>query len=203
MKQAQPAEDQAVIREAAAYVTELFAANSGGHDAAHTLRVWRSAMRIAAEEPAADPLIVALAALLHDADDPKIFPTEHNANARAFLEREGVAPERIERICAAVNSVSFSRNRGRRPDTIEGMIVQDADRLDAIGAVGIARCFAFGGEHARPMEESVQHFYDKLLRLKNEMNTKSAMYLAETRHAFLEAFLREYHAETEPDGESG
>ncbi len=188
--------DRALIAAAEDYVTRLFADNAGGHDVGHTLRVRRNAMRIAAEETECDALIVELAALLHDADDDKLFHTEHNANARRFLEREGVAPERIERICAAVNSVSFRKNRGRRPETLEGQIVQDADRLDAIGAVGVARCFAFGGEHGRAMEESVQHFYDKLLLLAGEMNTMSAKRLAQTRHAFLELFLKEYAEET-------
>ena len=189
--------DERVIAAAEAYVQELFAANAGGHDAAHSLRVRRNAMRIAAAEPGCDTLVVELAALLHDADDYKLFQTQNNANARTFLEREGVAPERIERICAAIESVSFSRNRGRRPETLEGRIVQDADRLDAIGAVGVARCFAYGGEHARPMEDSIQHFYDKLLLLRDTLNTESAKRLAAQRHAFLEAFLREYLEETE------
>ena len=92
--------------------------------------------------------------------------------------------------------MSFSRNRGKTPDTLEGKIVQDADRLDAMGAVGVARCFAYGGEHARPLEESVQHFYDTLLLLRDGLNTASARRLAERRHAFLEAFLREYADET-------
>jgi len=74
--------------------------------------------------------------------------------------------------------------------------VQDADRLDAMGAVGVARTFAYGGEHGRPMEESVQHFYDKLLRLYDLLNTDAARRLAAPRHAFLEAFLKEYEAET-------
>ena len=191
------AERSRLIAAAVGYVRDLFAANAGGHDAGHTLRVHRCAAALAAEEPGCDALTAELAALLHDADDHKLFRTEGNANARAFLEREGVAPERIERICEAINAVSFSRNRGRRPETIEGQIVQDADRLDAIGAVGIARCFAYGGEHARPMEESVAHFHEKLLLLKDLMNTPAAKRMAERRHAFLKEFLREYAEETE------
>ena len=186
---------RALAAAAEDYVRALFAGNAGGHDAEHTLRVRRSAMRIAESEPDCYALTVELAALLHDADDPKLFRTEGNANARAFLEREGVDPERIERVCAAINAVSFSKNRGRRPETIEGRIVQDADRLDAIGAVGVARCFAFGGEHGRPMEESVQHFYDKLLLLRDMMNTETGKQLADGRHAFLEAFLQELEKE--------
>ena len=80
---------------------------------------------------------------------------------------------------------------------MEGKIVQDADRLDAIGAVGIARTFAYGGEHGRSLEASVQHFYDKLLLLKDEMNTETGRRIAEERHAFLEEFLRRWRSETE------
>ena len=188
--------DPKLIARAEAYIAALFASDAGGHDAAHTLRVRRNAMRIAATEPGCDELTVELAALLHDADDHKLFHTENNANARAFLEREGVAPETVERICAAINAVSFSRNRGRRPETPEGRIVQDADRLDAMGAVGVARCFAYGGEHGRPMEESIAHFHEKLLLLRDELNTESARRLAEKRHGFLLDFLREYDEET-------
>ena len=91
-------------------------------------------------------LVVALGALLHDADDYKLFNTVSNANARSFLVQNKVPPEMIDRICAVINGVSFSKNRGKRPDTLEGKIVQDADRLDGIGAIGIARTFAYGGE---------------------------------------------------------
>ena len=104
--------------------------------------------------------------------------------------------EEIERICEVINSVSFSRNRGKTPSTLEGKIVQDADRLDALGAVGIARTFAYGGEHGRPMQESIQHFHDKLLLLKDLMNTETGRRLAEKRHAVLEEFLREFEEET-------
>ena len=185
------------ITEAAiAYIERLFQDNAGGHDAAHTLRVYRNALRIARSEPGCDLQVVALAALLHDADDHKLFPTENNANARAFLEAQGA--EKIEEIITAINSVSFSQNRGRRPATLEGKIVQDADRLDAIGAIGIARTFAFGGERGRGLEDSIRHFHEKLLLLKDEMNTAAARALAEERHAYMLGFLKEYARETEP-----
>ena len=185
-----------ILERAAAYIRTLFSADSGGHDAAHSLRVYRNALMIADEETSCDRTILSLAALLHDADDHKLFSTENNANARSFLEENHVPPERIDRICEVINSVSFSRNKDRRPETIEAKVVQDADRLDAIGAVGIARTFAYGGEHGRSLESSVQHFYDKLLLLKDLMNTETGKKLAEKRHAFLEAFLDEYGEET-------
>ena len=186
----------AIVDEAIRYITSLFADNAGGHDTAHTLRVYRNAMMIAERETGCDPEVTALAALLHDADDHKLFHTADNANARSFLREQGVGPEETERICRAINSVSFSQNRGKRPDTTEGKVVQDADRLDAIGAIGIARTFAYGGEHGRPMEASVRHFYEKLLLLKDEMNTDTARQIAEKRHSFMVAFLKELEEET-------
>ena len=185
-----------VVAAAKLYIETLFAGNSGGHGADHTLRVYRIAMAIA-ESEICDPDIVALAALLHDADDHKLFDTKDNANARAFLKGQNIPDEMADRICAAVNSVSFSQNRGKRPETIEGKIVQDADRLDAIGAVGVARTFAYGGEHGRSLDDSIAHFHEKLLLLKDEMNTETGRRLAEERHAFLLAFLAEYQKEME------
>ena len=188
--------DERIIQNAKVYVSGLFQKNSGGHDAEHTLRVYRNALLIAKSEPGCDIRVVSLAALLHDADDHKLFATENNANARAFLS-ENQAPEDLtERICKVINSVSFSKNRGHTPETVEGKIVQDADRLDAMGAVGIARTFAYGGEHGRPLLGSVQHFHDKLLLLKDLMNTEEGKRMAAERHAFLEEFLRRYGEET-------
>lgn len=186
-----------LIPDTITYIENLFRCNAGGHDAAHSLRVYKNAMMIAENEPGANIDTVALAALLHDADDHKLFHTENNENARTFLEKNQVSKEMIEQICIAVNAVSFSQNRGKRPDTLEGKIVQDADRLDAIGAIGIARTFAFGGEQGRSLQESVQHFYDKLLLLKDSMNTETGKLLAQKRHAFLETFLKELQEETE------
>ncbi len=188
--------DEHIIENAIAYIAELFRANAGGHDAEHTLRVYHNAIQIAENEPDCDVQIAALAALLHDADDHKLFDTENNANARAFLSANRVPEEMANQICKIINAVSFSRNRNRRPESIEAKVVQDADRLDAMGAVGIARTFAYGGEHGRPIRESVQHFHDKLLLLKELMNTETGRRIAEHRHAFLEEFLKEYQEET-------
>ena len=188
--------DDAVLRNAAAFVRALFANDAGGHDAEHSMRVGRSAALIAREEADCDARLCVLAALLHDADDPKLFETRGNANARRFLAANGVSPETTDRICAIINSVSFSANRNAPPDSIEGMVVRDADRLDAIGAVGVARAFAYGGAHARPMAETIRHFHDKLLLLRDMMCTRTGRRLAEERHAFLEAFLARYRQET-------
>ena len=185
-----------MIEAAKAYITDLFAGNAGGHDAAHSLRVYKNAMAIAETEAGCDREVVALAALLHDADDHKLFHTAHNENARRFLGAQPLGEEKTEAVIEAINAVSFSQNRGRRPATQEGRIVQDADRLDAIGAIGIARTFAYGGEHARPLCASVQHFFDKLLLLKDEMNTAAARAIAEKRHAFMLSFLSALQEET-------
>ena len=181
-----------MIEDAATYIQDLFRTNAGGHDADHTMRVYRNALRIAETEPECDALIAALAALLHDVDDHKLFDTKNNANAKAFLKAHGLPPQTIDRICHVINSVSFTQNNGKAPDTPEGRVVQDADRLDAMGAIGVARTFAYGGEHGRSMADSVRHFYDKLLRLKALMNTETGRQMAEKRHAFLEVFLKEY-----------
>ncbi len=187
---------QKITDAAIDYIRRLFAENADGHGLEHALRVYRTALQLAKSAPAADPLVVALGALLHDADDHKLFHTENNANARRFLAEQGVGAETADRICGAINAVSFSQNRGKRPETIEGQLIQDADRLDAIGAVGIARTFAYGGKHGRTPEDSIAHFHEKLLLLKDLMNTEQAKTLAEERHAFMEAFLREWEKET-------
>lgn len=184
-----------VITQAKKYVENLFSGNSDGHDAHHTFRVYRNVLLLSEAYLEADVFIASLAALLHDADDHKLFKTENNANARAFLEESGVPDETTDTICAIINSVSFSKNRGKIPDSIEGKIVQDADRLDAIGAIGIARTFAYGVKVGRPLDDSLQHFYDKLLLLTDEMNTEAAKTIAKKRHDFMEGFLEEYYSE--------
>ena len=128
-----------IISEAIEYVNKLVAGNSDGHGADHTMRVYHNTQVLREAYPEADSFAISLAALLHDADDHKLFSTENNANARSFMEQKGLPSEMVEQICKIINSVSFSHNRGKRPETLEGRIVQDADRLDAIGAIGIAR----------------------------------------------------------------
>lgn len=184
-----------IVKEAMEYVRSLFQGNSDGHDFDHTMRVYRTAMEITDSEPDCDRLIVALASLLHDADDSKLFATADNANARAFLNSQNVDETAIAKICTAINSVSFSKNRDRCPESLEGKIVQDADRLDAIGAIGIARTFAYGGKHGRTLDSSIDHFHEKLLLLKAMMHTEKAKEMAESRHAFMESFLQEWEKE--------
>ena len=186
-----------VIEDANEYIDSMFCGNFDGHDKDHSMRVYTNAMNIAKSYPECDREVVALSALLHDVDDHKLFDTKNNSNARAFLKAQGIAKDVIEQICININDVSFSKNRGKRPESLEGKIVQDADRLDAIGAVGVARAFAYGGKVGRSLDSSILHFHDKLLLLKDEMNTSVAKEIAKKRHAFLENFLEEFEIETE------
>ena len=169
---------ETVILAAERYMREIFASDSSGHDADHTMRVCRMAEKIARAE-GADVGVVKLAALLHDVDDHKLSPDTADTQSRAvaFLKSQNVDAFAAERILRIIGQVSFSRNT-LPPDSLEGMCVQDADRLDAMGAIGIARTFAFGGAHGRaiysPADEScsIAHFYEKLLLLKDRMNTE-------------------------------
>ena len=187
--------DKRISDKAIEYITDIFKDNADGHDLNHSVRVYKNAVRILNAYPDADGLVVELAALLHDVDDHKLFNTFDNANARKFLVDNSIDSEKIELICEVINSVSFSKNKGVRPKTIEGCIVQDADRLDALGAIGIARTFAYGGKHGRSIEASVEHFHEKLLLIKDMMNTSEAKKIANERHAFLEAFIDELNNE--------
>lgn len=186
-----------LIENAIEYIENIFRDNADGHDAAHSLRVYRNALHLTDCYPDCDKRVVLLAALLHDVDDHKLFDNENNANARMFLEKQELSTEEIEQICNIINNVSFSKNRGKRPESIEGKIVQDADRLDALGAIGIARTFAYGGKNGRSLEDSLQHFHDKLLLLMDEMNTDEAKKMAAVRHEYLEGFIEEFKAESD------
>lgn len=186
-----------IIVAAKDYINDLFKNNADGHDANHSIRVYQNACRIAEGYPESNLLVISLAAVLHDVDDHKLFHTENNANARIFLESHHIESEMIEFVCEVINGVSFSKNKGNHPKSIEGKIVQDADRLDAIGAIGIARAFAYGGKKGRSLESTLQHFDDKLLLLKDEMNTEEAKQIAEIRHAYMKGFLSEIHEEME------
>ena len=205
-----------ILSAARRFVDEVFARDASGHDAFHTLRVAATAQRIAQSE-GADVAIVCLAALLHDVDDRKLSPeTHHNqGRARAFLRDQGMGDADIERICRIIAEVSFKGTASVTPSTLEGQCVQDADRLDAIGAIGIARTFAFGGSRGRKMYDpaeppvldmdaaayakneghTINHFYEKLLLLKDMMTTPTARAMAQARHKYMEDFLAQFYAE--------
>ena len=192
-----------MIKKAMDFAGKIFEEDASGHDFDHTMRVYRMAVRIA-EEEGAEVETVALAALLHDVDDRKISPQTcaHKDRAVGFLRENGLSNDKINQIVRIVSEISFSAGNGR-PSTLEGCCVQDADRLDALGAIGIARTFAFGGSRGRRMhdpewvdkESSIQHFYDKLLLLKDRMNTSTGKKLAAQRDLFLRVFLDEFYAE--------
>lgn len=190
-------DERQIVDSAQSYIEAIFSEDYSGHDVAHSLRVYRNAMRIAQTEPQCNRLIVSLAALLHDVDDHKLFHTENNEHARSFLVEHNVESVTVEKICEVINGVSYSQNQGVSPKTIEGKIVQDADRLDAMGAIGIARTFAYGGAHGRSIEDSMKHFDEKLLFLKNAMNTEEGRSIASSRHDFLETFVDEIREETD------
>lgn len=198
------------------YIKEKFQNDYSGHDYYHSVRVYNLAASICKEENA-DLEIVQLASLLHDVDDYKLFGGKIGtySNAEAFLKANGVPDERIKAICGIISTISFKGTDTQVPKSIEGKIVQDADRLDAIGAIGIARVFAYGGSKNRaihiPHEKahenmsfeeysaskgtSINHFYEKLLKLKDLMNTETAKKMAESRHKYMEGFLSEFYAE--------
>ena len=184
-----------LIDNAIFYIEEIFRDNADGHDLEHSMRVYRTAAAIAEKYGECDKMVVALAAILHDVDDHKLFDTENYQNARKFLKDNGVDEAMSDRVCAVIDDVSFSKNKDRVPESIEGKIVQDADRLDAMGAVGIARTFAYGGKKGRSLDDSVQHFYDKLLLLYDRLNTKEAKEIATGRHEFMVEFLNEFKKE--------
>lgn len=192
-----------LIQKAMAYARNIFASDSGGHDFDHTLRVYRMALRLA-EAEGADREVVALAALLHDVDDRKISPQtqENKDRASHFLWSNGVTEELFRRVILIIHDISFSQGH-RVPETLEGKCVQDADRLDAMGAVGIARTFAYGGSRGRRIHDpegldsltSTNHFHEKLLKLEALMNTDTARKIARDRHRFMKEYLERFHQE--------
>ena len=190
---------------------------NGGQN--ESMRVYRLAIEIAEQENA-DMLIVQLAALLHDVDDVKLSPETHETkrNAVRFMKNSGVDDKVIASVCKIIDEVSFAGIDSVVPSTIEGKCVQDADRLDAMGAIGIARTFAYGGSKGRRIHDpdikpmtnmnkadynqnhnstSINHFYEKLLLLKDMMNTETAKKMAMHRQAVMKEYLVEFMAEWE------
>jgi uncharacterized protein len=204
------------------FIRERLGNETTGHDWYHTDRVRRMALRLAAAEasrmPGIDLLVVELAALLHDLEDWKFSGDETAAPqaAAVWLAGQGLDPARTARVAEIVGTLSFKCAGVPTPmRTIEGAIVQDADRLDAIGAIGIARTFAYGGykgsmihDPEQPVQphdsfaaykastgSTINHFYEKLLLLKDRMNTETAKVIAADRHRYLEEFLNRFHDE--------
>ncbi|GGH77009.1 uncharacterized protein JOD43_001257 [Pullulanibacillus pueri] len=205
-----------IIESAREFAKQTHALDSSGHDWWHVWRVAELAKRIA-EQEGADIFICELAALLHDIADEKLNKSEAEGLEKVndWLENQKIAKEHIEHILTIIQSMSF-KGGGRPPmKTLEGKIVQDADRLDAIGAIGIARTFAYSGAKGQPIynpeilprehlthesyrkEQStaINHFYEKLLKLKASMNTPFARELAERRHNLMDSYLKAFFLE--------
>lgn len=192
---------EGILKRTKEFIVKEFSGEGTGHDYYHIERVVKVAKKLAEDENA-DVFMVELAAWLHDLGDYKLNDGVNRSAEliSGFLLLENVEAEIIHKVIEIVSQVSFSK--GNKPTSLEAMIVQDADRLDALGAIGIARCFAYGGKKGNeiynpehPEETSIQHFYDKLLKLKDMMNTSAAKKIAEERHQFLENFLQQFYAE--------
>jgi uncharacterized protein len=206
-----------IIDQTAEYIRSEFQNDSSGHDWWHIYRVWKNALAICQHEKA-DEFIVQLAALLHDLDDWKFNEAEDETphRARAWMQQCKVDASIIENVCEIIMHISFKGAKVKnKMNSIEGFIVQDADRLDAIGAIGIGRAFAYGGYKNRPMYDpesparlhedfeqyknsksaTINHFYEKLLLLKDMMNTSTAKRIAEERHEVMIRFLDQFMAE--------
>jgi uncharacterized protein len=207
-----------IILKTVGYVKEKLSGESSGHDWYHVYRVWKNGKHIA-EIEGGDSFVVELAALLHDIADWKFNDGDETIGgkvSREWLEFLKLEKETIDHVCEIIDTSSF-KGAGveNKIKTLEGKILQDADRLDAIGAIGIARAFAYGGSKNKEMynpdvkpefhttseqyknnkSSTINHFYEKLLLLKDLMNTNTAQKMAEERHQFMELFLSEFMKE--------
>ena len=197
-------------------VEEIFENDYGGHDFFHTLRVMRIAKYIAKIE-GANTEIVELASLLHDVDDYKITGRNMDSveNACKLMNMYNIDKQVQLQVTDIIKTVSFKANDTEIPSSLEGQVVQDADRLDALGAIGIARAFAYGGsrgnmiynpnskpnlnmnsdEYVKNKTTTINHFYEKLLLLKDMMNTETGYNIAIKRDQFMRDFLEEFYRE--------
>lgn len=208
-------EQQKIIEKIAGAAEQKLAGEGSGHDWWHIVRVWNMAKHIAKCE-GANFFVVELAALLHDIADWKFHAGDDTVGpkiARDILEKHSAPAETIDHVCDIIAKMSF-KGAGVKTEmkTLEGRVVQDADRLDAIGAIGVARTFAYGGHKNRSIYDpnkkpamhqskeeyfesenpTINHFYEKLLLLKDRLNTKAAQELAEGRHRFMEEYLARF-----------
>lgn len=215
--------NQDLIEKTKHYVKLVLKNAEGGHDWFHTLRVFNNSILIAKNENA-NMLVVKLAALLHDIADSKFNDGDETIGpemAATFLIKNNVDSTVITHVLNIIKYMSFKNSLDNRQtfNSLELEIVQDADRLDAIGAIGIARTFNYGGfknralfdpaikpnlhmtkaEYKNSTAPTINHFYEKLLLLKDQMNTKTGKTLAKNRHQFMEQFLEQFYAEW--DGE--
>ena len=213
-------EKKLIVNQTADFMKSELTGEGSGHDWWHVYRVWKNAVQIAKHEEV-DLYVVELAALLHDIADWKFNDGNEDIGpqlAREWLESLNVEETKISKVCEIIQDISFKGSGViTKMTTIEGMIVQDADRLDAMGAIGIGRAFAYGGSKGREMYNpelkpekhdsfeqykksqgsSINHFYEKLLLLKELMNTNTAKKIAEKRHTVMLDFLDEFIHEWE------
>ncbi|MEN9399015.1 MAG: hypothetical protein RL632_116 [Bacteroidota bacterium] len=200
------------------HVREVFAADTTGHDWHHIERVYTMACYLQ-EHEGGDREVVELAALLHDISDHKLNGGKLNDGARVaeiVLKNFDCPLDLVQKVCDIIDRVSFKGAKVTDTmESLEGKIVQDADRLDSIGAIGIARAFAYGGSKNRPMYQpevghelhsdfetyanakshTINHFYEKLLLLKSRLHTPTAIHIGEERHAYMEQFLNQFYRE--------
>lgn len=208
-----------IVEKTIAFVKSTLKGAEGGHDWFHIQRVFNNALLIAKDETNADPVVVSLGALLHDIADPKFHDGDESIGpktAREFLQSISVDKKVIDHVVKIIENVSFKNDFEKRSfSSIELNIVQDADRLDAIGAIGIARAFNYGGfknrelynpgippnldmnkeEYKKSKAPTINHFYEKLLLLKDRMKTVSGKKIAEERHQFMHAYLTQFYDE--------
>lgn len=206
-----------LIETTEVYVKQEMGHDATGHDWFHVDRVRNNALHICRLEHAGDPFIIEMAALLHDISDEKLNESleEGEAKLEGFLNSILITNETKQHIKEIIETISYRGGKKTELATIEAKIVQDADRLDAIGAIGIARAFAYGGkkgqsiydpavnvreemtleEYRRGKSSSVHHFYEKLLKLKDLLNTETAKEMAESRHQMMETFLEQFFQE--------
>lgn len=203
------------IDETIEFIKNYFKNDTTGHDFYHSKRVFQLADEISKQEEC-DIFIIQISSLLHDVDDRKLSgDSEGLLNTRQFLSSIHLSELQINKICDIIHEISYKGNESLTPSSIEGKIVQDADRLDAIGAIGIARAFTYGGsiqrniyipdclskenmsaeEYYRNTGSTINHFYEKLLKLHDLMNTETGKLLAKRRHHFMEMFLDEFYME--------
>jgi uncharacterized protein len=210
-------ESERIIQETENFIRAKFGGEGSGHDWFHVDRVRKMALRIGKTE-GCDLFLTEMAALLHDLDDWKLNGSdEHSLSGTIrFLEKTGIEETYTGKILQIIEDVSFKGAGVETPvRSVEAAVVQDADRLDAIGAIGIARTFAFGGHKNRPIYDpevepvmhqsfgqyksseapTINHFYEKLLLLKDRMNTSAAKDIAEERHRFMQIFLARFYDE--------
>lgn len=198
------------------YVYDQLNLDASGHDWFHIDRVRKLALHIAKEEKRGNAFIIEMAALLHDIPDDKLNDDVDAAWGKLddWLQELKLDEDRVKAIKEIIRTISYSSGQLKLP-SIEAEIVQDADRLDAIGAIGIARTFAFGGKKGQPMYDpelpvrenmskmeyrkgkssSVHHFYEKLLRLQDKLNTSTAKKIASERHEYMVGYLKEFYKE--------